>query len=130
MKYAVLLLALMFVGVATPSMAQMLTFKFERKTIEVAKEDSPEQLNWDDAMSACQNLGNGWRLPNIDELMAIYEQLHTKGKGNFRTNVWYWSSSARNANNAWNVYFGDGKASSYSPHKYTERYVRAVRTLP
>ena len=44
MKYAVLLLALMFVGVATPSMAQMLTFEFEGETIEVAEKLHLESL--------------------------------------------------------------------------------------
>jgi len=92
-------------------------------------------LNWDDAMSACQNLGNGWRLPNIDELMAIYEQLHTKGKGNFRTDVWYWSSAEGIADNAWYFDFENGKASSnyyyptYGSSKYNTLQVRAVRTL-
>ena len=50
--------------------------------IQVAEEDFPDLMDWDDAMSACQNLGNGWRLPNKEELEAMYEQLHKQGKGN------------------------------------------------
>jgi len=137
MKYAVLLLALMFAGVATPSMAQKvdttgpvpqkLTFEFEGHTIEVAEKDFPKPMNWDDAMAACQNLGNGWRLPSIDELMAIYKQLHTKGKGNFRTNVWYWSGEKSTKWTAWKFNFEDGGGDS---NKDDTRHVRAVRTLP
>jgi len=136
MKYAFLLLALMFAGIATPSMAQKLTFKFEGQTIEVAKKDFPNEMNWWDAMAACQNLlpfqGNGWRLPSIEELKAMYEQLHTKGKGNFQ-NKWYWSSLEINSENAWYFNFESGEASNYYEmygSKYWPYHVRAVRTLP
>jgi len=138
MKYAVFLLALIFAGIATPSMAQKpkpkgqapqkLTFEFEGKTIEVAKKDFPNEMNWDDAMAACQNLGNGWRLPSIEELKAIYKQLHTKGKGNFQ-NKWYWSSSENSDYNAWDFIFMHGGTSNVSFNLNAER-VRAVRTLP
>jgi hypothetical protein len=33
-----------------------------------------------------------WRLPTIEELKAIYEQLHLKGRGNFQNDL-YWSCS-------------------------------------
>jgi len=147
MKYAVLLVAVMFVGVATPSMAQKpkpkgqapqkLTFEFEGETIEVAKKDFPNEMDWDDAMTACKNLGNGWRLPSKEELEAMYEQLHKQGKGNFRTDHFYWSSSGYNAYFAWDFSFEGGEAdnrnyyygSSRNPKDYTGR-VRAVRALP
>jgi len=129
MKYAFLLLALMFVGIATPSIAQKLTFEFEGKTIEVAKKDFPNEMNWGAAKKACKNLGNGWRLPSIEELGAIYKQLHMKGKGNFQ-NTWYWSSSEDDANDAWNFYFEDGRASTYYGNKNSTNHVRAVRALP
>jgi len=137
MKYAVLLLALMFVGVATPSMAQKpkpkgqvpqkLTFEFEGKTIEVAKEDFTKQMNWFDAKKACKNLGSGWRLPSIDELRAMYEQLYLKGKGNFQS-TWYWSSSERGAYSAWDFSFEFGEAGN--SYENGTGHVRAVRTLP
>jgi len=128
MKYAVLLLALMFVWVATPSMAQKLTFEFEGETIEVAKKDFPKPMNWDDAKKACENLGNGWRLPSIEELKAMYEQLHKQGKGNFQ-NTWYWSSSQDNSGDAFfvNFYFGYD-CSLYN--RFDDYHARAVRTLP
>ena len=156
MKYAVLLLALMFAGVATPSMAQKakpktqapqkLTFEFEGETIEVANKDFTNVMNWWDAIKACKKLGNGWRLPSIDELGAMYEQLHKQDKGNFK-NEWYWSSSTsgrttwggNNDEQALCKAFSDGSIFSfdydgggnYSGHFIKHKiFVRAVRTLP
>jgi len=145
MKYTVLLLALMFAGLPTPSMAQKakpkgqapqkLTFEFEGQTIEVAKKDFTKQMNWFDAKKACKNLGNGWRLPSIEELGAMYEQIHMEGKGSFK-NEWYWSSSENDANLAWDFDFENGGASNgihyidYYNHKSRTSRVRAVRTLP
>ncbi|MFM8318132.1 MAG: DUF1566 domain-containing protein [Bacteroidota bacterium] len=145
MKYAVLLLALMFVGVATPSMAQKvdttgpvpqkLTFEFEGETIEVAKKDFSNRMNWGAAKKACKNLGNGWRLPSINELEAMYEQLHREDKGNFRMGhaLWYWSSSEDNEGNVWYFSFEYGSAGNAigsGRDKSQTEYVRAVRTLP
>jgi len=100
--------------------------------VQVADNDFPTEMNWSNAMSACQNLGHGWRLPSIEELEAMYEQLHTKGKGNFKTDFidWYWSSSEYNANDSWffNFAFANGQANYY--HKLYSTHVRAVRTLP
>ncbi|MBM3936786.1 MAG: DUF1566 domain-containing protein [Sphingomonadales bacterium] len=115
---------------------QKLTFEFKGQTIEVAKKDFTNEMTWHDAMTACKNLGNGWRLPSDDELRAMYKQLHKKGKGGFRTDVWYWSSSEYDANSAWTFYFEDGSAAnhnyyhSYEGSEYITILVRAVRTLP
>ena len=131
MKYAFLLLALMFAGCGESStiVDGYETFTIDGETIQVAKEDFPDKMNWYDAMSACQNLGPGWRLPSKYELEAMYEQLHLKGKGNFRTDRFYWSSSEDYASNAWRFYFENGRASNLTT-KTTTRQVRAVRTLP
>jgi len=103
---------------------------WKRETIQVAKEDFPNAMNWDDARTACENLGNGWRLPRFDELEAMHEQLYLNGKGNFRTDDWYWSSSESNASNAWHFHFEGGKAYSTDGYKDGTGHVRAVRTLP
>ena len=83
-------------------------------------------MNWDDAMAACQGLGNGWRLPSKDELLAIYEQLHKQGKGNFK-NAWYWSSSQYNSGIAWGVIFPNGFV--VNGGKFGSSQVRAVRAF-
>ena len=140
----------MFAGVATPSMAQKpkpkgqvpqkLTFEFEGETIEVAKWDLRKQMNWYGALRACEVLGDGWRLPSIEELEAMYEQLHMEGKGSFKAAeaFWsslYWSSSVNTETNAWGtsdayiMNFNDGDV-SYSMKDTSILRVRAVRTLP
>ena len=143
MKYAVLLLALMFAGCEERGTTEKesseigghYTVGYEvvvgTTTVQVAKEDFPKSLSWDDAMAACQNLGNGWRLPSKEELEEMYSQLHKQGKGNFQKDF-YWSSSLDNSGNAWVVNFDDGYVDigdgGYG--KNGSYQVRAVRALP
>ena len=94
----------------------------------VAKADFPKEMDWEEAKQACENLGNGWRLPDKDELYSMYEQLHKEGKGDFKDD-YYWSGSQYGPNNAWAMYFGDGYV-YYSYIKNDGFKVRAVRTLP
>ena len=91
-------------------------------------------MNWKDAMSACAGLGNGWRLPTREELMAMYEQLYKQGKGNFK-DTWYWSRSKGFSDFAWGVNFSNGFVSSdylslngFGKSDYYQ--VRAVRAKP
>jgi len=100
--------------------------------IQVAENDFSDRMTWDQAMSACEGLGNGWRLPNKEEFEVMYEHLHTEGKGNFKDSFpefQYWSSSEIDADNAWYFNFEDGIA-YYSNGKNSTKSVRAVRTLP
>jgi len=145
MKYAVLLLALIFAGCtdggyetstdetfSTESKSSndggYETFTYVGETMQVAKEDFPSEMSWNNAMAECQNLGNGWRLPSIEELGAMYEQLHKQGKGNLKNGGRYWSSSEITANAAFDYNFEYGE--SYYTSKYSTIHVRAVRTLP
>jgi len=138
MKYAVLFIALLFAGCgeATPTLDGGETITISGKTIQVAKEDFPEDMNWDDAMNACQNLGNGWRLPSIEELKVMCEQLHMKGEGNFKDKS-YWSSSESfiegDPHLAWIIEFRKGKegrARDLYKFNSSGTRVRAVRALP
>jgi hypothetical protein len=99
------------------------------KVIEVAKQDFPEDMDWEDAMSACQKLGSGWRLPSKEELEEMYTQLHKKGKGNFRTDDHYWSNSEDNRRKIiflWAFNFEIGRSTNLSSG--LSMRVRAVRT--
>jgi hypothetical protein len=98
--------------------------------IQVAKEDFPSEMNWDDAMEACEVLGNGWRLPIEQELQAMFMQLHSKGKGNFKC-TWYWSSSQISLDSAWSVNFDDSNGAfvCWNLDKRLSGQVRAVRTM-
>ena len=84
-------------------------------------------MNWYDAIDAYEKLGNGWRLPTLEELKAMYEELHKKGQGNFQDG-WYWSSSENDLNLAWDLGFHSGIASS-GHDKGNTNYVRAIRAL-
>jgi hypothetical protein len=123
MKYAVLFIALLFAGCG----GGYETFTVAGETIQVAKEDSPLKMNYYNAMSSCEELGNGWRLPDKDELTAMYEQLHKQGKGNFKDD-WYWSSSQFEMGCAWGMSFGSGNVSG--DNKDVSNKVRAVRAKP
>jgi len=110
------------------SFDKRLTITVNGRKLEVADQDLPNRMNWGDAMRACQKLGSGWRLPDKDELKAMYEQLHSQGKGNFET-YWYWSSSQFNSGTAWGVDFYNGNVGNGVYKNYGSQ-VRAVRALP
>jgi hypothetical protein len=58
--------------------------------LEVAQNNFPEYMTWNDAKNACAYLGNGWRLPTKDELWNMY--LNKEKIGNCSNN-YYWSST-------------------------------------
>jgi hypothetical protein len=82
------------------------------------------EMNWAKAKEACANLGDGWRLPTKDELNLIYENKNVVGGF---ANVYYWSSTENDHNDAWAQGFNGGYQSYYGKD-YTA-YVRAVRAL-
>ena len=94
------------------------------ENIEVAQYDFPEEMTWEDALDTCNKLGEGWRLPNLDELKTLYQN---KDKiGGFAGNV-YWSSTEYGDYSAWgqNFYVGG----QYHPNKVNTVYVRAIRAF-
>lgn len=107
--------------------------------IQVAENDFPDKMNWKDAMSACAGLGNGWRLPTREELLEMKWRLYKEGKGNFKNNSIYWSSSQDNSSGQiWCVLFDDGNVDhliynypciSFTNPKNLDRQVRAVRAF-
>jgi hypothetical protein len=108
--------------------------------LQVAENDFENEMTWYMAKNACAELENGWRLPTIEELKVMYEQLHKKGEGNFK-DVGYWSSmeySGFSGRQAWLLRFFDGIANTYrKTDTGGERdeifflfHVRAVRALP
>jgi hypothetical protein len=106
--------------------------------IQVANKNFDNLLTWHEAKKACKELGNGWRLPSMDELKTIYKQLHIIGKGNFEVGeaYGYWSSTELDSEFACYLDFGNGNkysASNEYQHnarkEYHPNYVRAVRSL-
>jgi hypothetical protein len=56
--------------------------------IEVANNDFSITFNEPNKKQMTEivnELGNGWRLPTVEELKTIYTELHLKGLGNFKT---------------------------------------------
>ncbi|MGK0391762.1 MAG: hypothetical protein ACI94Y_004529 [Maribacter sp.] len=85
-------------------------------------------MDWANAVSLCDRLGDGWRLPTKAELNLMYTNLHNRGRGNF-VNEYYWSSSDNNdRTNVWDQDFSNGVPNFGEKVGYLE-YVRAVRTF-
>lgn len=88
---------------------------------------------WQNAMQASQNIGGGWRLPNIKELQSLVERACYNPSINetiFPNTVSqsYWSSSpvAGSSGSAWIVYFYYGyDYYGGKNYNYTVRLVRS-----
>jgi len=97
---------------------------FKMDILEVAQYDFPEEMNWDDANKACNDLGKGWRLPTKDELYSIYKNKSINGHF---SNDFYWSSKEKNEIDAWARSFA--RQYTNSGFKTNLTFVRAVRTI-
>ncbi len=95
--------------------------------LEVAQNDFPNQMNWNDAKKACAVLGNGWRLPTKDELNLVY--LNKDKIGGFAINL-YWSSTELGYGDAWYQSFKYGNQDfGNRTNGGSAHCVRAVRSL-
>jgi hypothetical protein len=71
----IILTALLFIlapfvfSAQTPSNIVGVPIKLE--TIEITQFEFPKEMSYAEAKAACVKLGNGWRLPNTDELNEI-----------------------------------------------------------
>jgi len=92
--------------------------------LEVAQNDFPNKMSWKNAKKACEDLGDGWRLPTKDELNLMY--INRVAIGGF-ANYYYWSSTEIDNYYACYFNFTNGLANKFLPHKTNTYYVRAVR---
>jgi hypothetical protein len=67
--------------------------------------DNLGEMTWNEAVKAVKKLGNGWRLPTIQECFMIYEDKLIKNQD-------YWSSAELDFNFAWFFSFYYGPAYS------------------
>jgi hypothetical protein len=91
--------------------------------------ESTGLMTWDEAMAYAESLGDGWRLPTIQELIGLIDfEKHGSATGCPRMHIFsHWSSTnyAYDASYAWGVSFGNGYVSY---HEKTSSYaVRCVR---
>jgi hypothetical protein len=109
---------------ASNSYSYIIGKPFRIGKLEVAQNDFPKIMIWNDAVKACTDLGNGWRLPTKDELNLMY--LNKDKLGVFDINA-YWSSTEGNPSNAWEQYFSDGEQRSAGT--FWKNHVRGVRSF-
>jgi len=94
------------------------------QNLEIAQFDFEYKLDFNAAKIACNNLGNGWRLPNKVELNTL--QLNRDKISNFK-GLDYWSSTEVDTYTAWSqniinsIQVTSNKSNSFS--------VRAVRAF-
>ena len=104
---------------------------FEYHTRLEIHPDTSGKMNWSDAITYVEQLGDGWRLPTITEFYIIYD---SDMKKEFNEDDGYWSSSDSPAGGAWYFQFSTGPLSSLRVGAYYDsydrkltNYVRAVR---
>ena len=117
------LISLLFLG-KTNAQSSIIGNPIRLGNIEVAQYDF-RKIRWVDANNSCINIGDGWRLPTIDELKILYK--NRESIGNFKWDS-YWSSTKGNVVIAWRLNFGDGMVYDRDNTDNTA-CVRAVRTV-
>ena len=117
------LITLLFFG-KTNAQSNIIGNPIKIGNLQVAQFDF-RKISWNDANNACVNLGDGWRLPTIDELKILYK--NRESIGNFKWDS-YWSSTKGNVVIAWRLNFGDGMVYDRDNTDNTA-CVRAVRTV-
>ncbi len=84
---------------------------------------------WEEASAACDALildgHDDWRLPDRNELDAIYRDLYQKGIGDLKDDT-YWTSGVQDEHHRWAMDFGNGrwKADAVTLEKNAFRAVR------
>ncbi|MTE25496.1 hypothetical protein [Winogradskyella ouciana] len=101
----------------------------ENLSFEIASEDLPEKLDFENALNLISETDDRWRLPNIEELNLMFK-LHSKAVGNFKYDT-YISSEGINNYNYKSKSFIDGSirnGSSYKKPPFKNR-VRLIRNI-
>ena len=106
-------------------------------TVKVGKlewqADVPDQkFTWQEAKAYAASLGDGWRLPTIEELLTLVDYSKCAPACSVFPDCpseWFWSSSAYagNTTNAWLVYFNIGY--TYDSDVGNVNRVRCVRSI-
>ena len=95
------------------------------KKIELYPNNLDGYMNWNEAVDACEKLGDGWRLPNMDELNGLFSD-YKKGIIDFG-NYGCWSSESYGSESAWSKGFHTGNI--YINPKENLNLVRPVRDV-
>ena len=93
----------------------------KRHELEVYPKDLEGKFNHKAATEACASLGDGWRLPTMNELLEMndYKEL-------LELKYYYWSSTYKTYYAwLWSFFYGD----SFTGNKDDTYRVRPVRTI-
>ncbi len=94
------------------------------------EKDFDKMMTFQEAQAACKNSSaggkNDWRLPDLNELKLMYENLRKSGLTHF-DNEWYWSSKVENEHNMWGMDILHGR--SFAHWEGDHSHVRAVRAF-
>ncbi len=100
------------------------------KTGKIASLDDEGPMIWNNAINIHEKLGEGWRLPTLDELRLIYKNIGqgADNKGGFADEL-YWSATPFDDNQARLLRFSDGNASYHynSSGTFRKFRVRAIQ---
>lgn len=98
----------------TAGQAGGVVFTYEGANLEEFVVDT-DGMSYEEALTISQNCTmitnnesySGWRLPSVDELLAIYSQLFETDLVEFEE-TYYWAASTKDSDTAPVVYFGTG----------------------
>ena len=93
--------------------------------LQIASNDFPEKLDWNDAKKACIMLGNGWRLPTEKEIEILKDKIRD-------FDGFHWSSSEKESTIRWSNFvslYGTEGAKKYNKDYNGLYIVRAVRNF-
>ena len=79
------------------------------QNLEFYPNEIPEKMNWKDAMEYCKSLGEGWRLPKIEELNEIYNDYNSELRKLTFNYPYHWSSTDNYVAGITNPFFALGK---------------------
>jgi len=107
----------------------MLENPFSGKIIQLAFEDFKNKMDWNQAKQFCTQMGEGWRLPDKEEMQLIFSEMLLKDKGKFKHDR-YWSATEIDMDNALVFLFYPETTHYYGDYPKEFLYwVRAVRDM-
>ncbi len=96
-------------------------------SLEIASADLDSEYSWNYASEKCKQIGDGWRLPNLDELKLIFKK--RKEIGGLKKNEKYWTSDIHvERTTAFEIYFNFQGFQDVSP-LHSKLNVRAVKSI-
>lgn len=97
------------------------------ENLEVYPFDYNKLYDWNEAILECEKLGGGWRLPTVNEMSLINEQLYKKNIGHFEEKE-YWCSNYDDKEDAlFFAFYASGDFSALPKHEKLK--IRPVRKL-